>query len=596
MRDVNTVRKAAHSVDFDQLEQDRMQKRRAAYLEARTPKKREKKSGVGVLVQEMRPNTAELSPAEMEKAQMVRASKTAHDKGFTAAQAEIDSGALKGWRIDTSLSTKESLVLVDGVNGDVKIAYRGTRWSNPQDLVTDATTLMGKEHLAPQIKASRAQLEEVRLKYDRLPSELIGYSKGSAHALMLGDEFRIPSTNFNPLLGPKQLFSSSETPHTIIRTTEDPVSIGLVFAKAKKNYTTKSILPIYGLDDPKTVHDLKHFTRAGNRQPGGMHRLMADVVKKGQQMAHLETFDAMKTGVERGQTFTEALDVFNATAGSLQRVDVLPDGSLGSRIHSGSGTVQYWKDAGGRFTEAEQAHLDSHPPPATRELSPVAQEMGLRESLTVAQKAHLNSLAPEERASFMQERRAELKTHMEALDAAVKPHESMIKAVMPKTATIASGVVSGLAAHAVMEGIDPQHKMNAVASEATEGALAGGIGVGTMAAMGGSAALAPEVLAASAAYVAGGESQKAITKALIKGGTSKRTAEAVGSVSGGAIGGTTAAAVGMGATVGGAALAGVETGELLGTIGGPVGMAVGAAVGAGLGAVVGGIGWLFGHH
>jgi hypothetical protein len=138
--------------------------------------------------------------------------------------------------------------------------------------------------------------------------------------------------------------------------------------------------------------------------------------------------------------------------------------------------------------------------------------------------------------------------------------------------------------------------MNAVASEATEGAVAGGIGVGTMTAMGGSAALVPEVLAASAAYVAGGESQKAITYALIQGGTDENTAEAVGSVSGGAIGGTTAAAVGMGATVAGAAATGTEAGELLGTIGGPVGMAVGAAVGAGLGAVIGGIGWLFGHH
>lgn len=596
MRDVNTVRQTSKSVNFDQLEQERMQKRREAYLRDKKQDKRRTAPAVRVPVREMKPNTAELSQTEMDKAKMVHASKTAHDHGFAAAQAEIDAGPLKGWRIDTSLSTKEGLVLVDGVNADVKIAYRGTRWKNLQDIVTDATTLMGKEEMAPQIRASRVQLEEVRLKYDQLPSELIGYSKGSVHALLLGDEFNIPSTNFNPLLGPKQLFSSSETPHTIIRTTEDPVSIGLAFAKAKQNYTTKSIRPIHGLDDPKTVHDLKHFTRAGTRQPGGMQRLMMDVAQKGHQLAHLETFDAMKTGVERGQTFTEALDAFNTSAGSLQRVDVLPDGSLGPRIHSNSGTVQYWKDAGGGFTETEQAHLDSHLPPVARTVSAEAEEMGLGESLTNAQKVHLNSLTKEERASFMQGKRTELQTHVDALDAAVKPHEAIIKAVMPKTATIASGVVSGLAAHAIMEGVDPDHKMNAVASEATEGAVAGGIGVGTMTAMGGSAALVPEVLAASAAYVAGGESQKAITHALIKGGADENTAEAVGSVSGGAIGGTTAAAVGMGATVAGAAATGTEAGELLGTIGGPVGMAVGAAVGAGLGAVIGGIGWLFGHH
>ena len=131
--------------------------------------------------------------------------------------------------------------------------------------------------------------------------------------------------------------------------------------------------------------------------------MMTEGVRKGQQLAHFETLDAMKTGVEQSKTFTEALDDFNRTNGAVQRVDVLEDGSLGPRIHRESGTVQYWKDSGGAFTPQEQAHLDSNTPPPPREHSDEARAMGLGEELTEAQRTHVASMSAEERAAFMQE-------------------------------------------------------------------------------------------------------------------------------------------------------------------------------------------------
>ena len=86
-------------------------------------------------------------------------------------------------------------------------------------------------------------------------------------ALLLGDEFKVTSTTFNPLVGRKQLASKSSVPHTIVRTVEDPVSTLLALAKGKKNLTVKSIDPIFGLGDPKSVHSLRHFTTSGPRQP-----------------------------------------------------------------------------------------------------------------------------------------------------------------------------------------------------------------------------------------------------------------------------------------------------------------------------------------
>jgi hypothetical protein len=174
----------------------------------------------------------------------------------------------------------------------------------------------------------------------------------------------------------------------------------------------------------------------------------------------------------------------------------------------------------------------------------------------------------------------------------VRPHEEVIRGFMPKTSSLATGVVSGFAAHALMEGIDPEHHLHPVASEGVEGAISGAMGAGMMGALGGSVALGPEVLAGASAYIAGAESQKAITRGLIAGGMDREGAEAVGSVSGGAIGGVTAAATGIGAAVASDLIFGTTLGT---AIGGPVGALIGAGVGVTIGALTGAVGYLFGR-
>jgi hypothetical protein len=444
------------------------------------------------------------------------------------------------------------------------------------------------------------QIEDIQTKYGRLPTELLGYSKGGAHAMAMGDRFGIPSTSYNPLVGRKQLMSKSEILHTIIRTVEDPVSTSLALARGKKNYTVKAIDPIFGLGDPKNAHELTHFTSAGPRQPGGIEQLMHEGVRKGQTVSHLKVLDAMKTGVERGMTFTEAVLSFNKghNGGDVLKME---DGSskLGPRIHREAAFVRDWKASGGTFTATEQTHIDSIEPPPRRQHSEEARAMGVGEELTNAQREYLTSLSPEERATFMRGQETALKAHTESIDASVRPHETVVRALMPKSSALATGAVSGLAAHAVMNVVDPDHKMNRIASEATEGAVAGAIGVGAASALGASASLGPEALAGAAAYVAGAESASAITKALERGGMDQGDAEAVGTISGGAIGGVTAAGVGAAATVLGSVAFGTEVGEAVGIVGGPVGMAAGAVAGATIGAAIGGIGVLFSrftHH
>ena len=563
--------------------------------DVRTPTDDDEESNYRQTNPNLRANTKSLSIEEMDKARMVRAGKTFYKQGALAAQSQLDSTlSERGWRIDTELSSNEGLVLEK--NGRIKVAYRGTDFTNMQDLVTDAAAAAGVEKVAPQMRESRMQIEDIQTKYGKLPTELVGYSKGGAHAMAMGDRFKIPSTSFNPLVGRGQLMGNSDTPHTIFRTVEDPVSATLALAKGKKNFTVKGIDPIFGFGDPKNAHELTHFTNAGPRQPGGIELLMHDGVRKGQILGHLKVLDAMKTGVERGQSFTEAVLEFNQghNAGDVLLTEN-GTSKLGPRIHNEAAFVKDWKTSGGMFTISEQTHIDSITPPPKRVHSEDARAMGIGEELTEAQRSYVTSLTSEERANFMRTQEAAMVEHTQTIDATTKPHETVIRGMMPKTTSLATGAVSALAAHAVMNVVDPDHKMNRVAEEATEGALAGAMGVGAASALGASAALGPEVLAASAGYVAGAESATAITSALERGGMDEDAAEGIGAVSGGAIGGVTTSAVSVGATVLTAMAFGTEIGEVVGILGGPAGIALGAAAGATIGAAIGGVGYLFSH-
>jgi len=474
------------------------------------------------------------------------------------------------------------------------IAYRGTEGLNASDWHQNFRAMAGVEANSPQMIEAKEQMSRVRAKYGRLPAELLGYSRGGTMAQHMGDLNAIKTTTFNPFVGPDQLKSRSNVEHTIFRTTEDPVSSLLAFGRHKTNYKVSAIQPISGMHDPKSMHALKHFMSSGARQPGGIEALTMQGLKQGQELAHFETIDAMRTGVERGKTFTETLDDFNrSSSGARQNVDV-SEGKLGPRIHNDSGTVKYWRASGGRFTSEEMSHFRGNPPPPPRVISPEAQAMGISiEPLTPAQVEHVANLPAEARSRFLTKARATMKTTHDQINARVKPHEAVVRSVMPRTSGMAAGLASGFAAHAVMEGIDPEHHLHPVASEATEGAISGAMGAGAVAALGGSAALGPEILAGAAAAVAAAESQKAITRSLIEGGMDTDTAQGVGSMSGGAIGGATAAATGMGAAVASDVLFGTTLGA---SIGGPVGALLGAGLGVTAGAVIGAVGWLAGRH
>ena len=166
-------------------------------------------------------------PSEVRrKAQLVKASRIAYERGFAAAQQYLDREGLP-YTIDLEHSSTESLVHL-GEDGQVKIAYRGTKVENPSDLLSDAGILAGQEGRTPQYRSAETQLARVTETYGE-PTELLGYSLGGNKALYFGMRNGISTTTFNPFLGKNLLFSTDptgEATHEVFRTTEDLLPLG----------------------------------------------------------------------------------------------------------------------------------------------------------------------------------------------------------------------------------------------------------------------------------------------------------------------------------------------------------------------------------
>lgn len=544
----------------------------------------------------LRPNSQELTLEEIEQAKMVKAAhEILPEYGLDAAQNYLD-GHLRepGWMIDAAASEKGPGLVVRK-DGNIRVLYGGTRISNPSHLLSDATIPFGKEHMTPHFKRAVSQMKVVIAQNNGvLPERLGGYSLGGGTALYVGDMFKIPTTTYNPFFGKSQIGSTSKVQHNIIRTIEDFASIGTAFTKGKRNFNVKAIDPIEGNGDPNSQHKLENFTKTGNRQPGGVERLMYEFNRANGRKGHLSTVDEFKTSFEEGLSFTEALQKFNGT----QQIDVTPDGKLGSRINKEAASVRIWRLLGGAFTESESNHIENAPSfaPRNAEDIQIMKDAGVAHDVTDAEIKYFADKTKEERLQSLQREDAKVADTTKRIDEHVAPHKMAIRAMMPKTGSLARGFASAIAAHALMEQIDPDHKIPKLAEEAAEGGLSGAITVMSAASMGAEAALAPEIVAGAAGYIAGIESAEAITKALEKAGLNKNTSEAIGDTSGGLIGGVASSAAFSATSIVGAMALGSSIGEAVGALGGPAGILLGMAAGAAIGTVIGALSFAFSDH
>jgi len=300
------------------------------------------------------PNTSELTDQEIAKARIVNASAIAHDSDLLRAQEYLDSDPkTMGWKIDGVLSNEDHLVLTKG--DEIKVAaFRGTKWRNLSDLITNASNAADRDMMAPQNRRGAKVIEDILAKYGEKPKELLGYSKGGNSALNIGDITEIPTTVFNASIGPRQLSSISKVPHTVINTVDDPISMATYFRK-KSNYTIKRIRSIRG-ENPIAQHKLSNFTQRGINQPSGLEKLSHELIGKGQNLGHVET-------------------------------------------------------------PREEAHLRMQPVPKKVPISAEARSMGVVDNDTIlpSQKAIMNR-SPDSRRQFVEQKRTEFKQAVDSLN------------------------------------------------------------------------------------------------------------------------------------------------------------------------------------
>ena len=495
-----------------------------------------------------------LTEEQVAKAKLSRASSIFDKEGTQATQKYLDDNGLD-YTVDWELSNDSGLVLINNSSGKAVVAYRGTDITQVRDWVTGLNMLGSTEANDSVFINAKAQMERVVEEYGA-PSELIGFSRGGTVAMTLGNEFKVPTTVFNPFVNKNLINSSSPELHTVIRTTTDPISVGANVGRFK----VIQINPKGNSLNPITNHELNQFLdTASRRNPPPLEKVQQFVESTGRAQSELITVKEMSRAIGEGKSFSEFL-------GDFSPVDIR-DGTLSARIYEGSNFTSWWKDSGGSFNTAEQVHLASSPKGTTSptgttaqhrsefsKLSPQEQEVKLNEIGDVHAKAveqFGRMMAPEEQVQTLIEKPSVLTEQLSAV-------------------SLGSGLVGGYLGNKIVEAVDPKAQLTAQGDEALSGFLGGGIG----AAIAGSAAL-PAAIAGSAGVLAGAET----TKALREAGLGNVGASTLG----GAVGGVTASVVGVGVGIGASALAGAEIGSVLA----PETFGISVLVGAGIGGIAG---------
>lgn len=553
---------------------------------------RKKRKPVGVAGTRTRPIRAShssLTDDEIMKSKMLEASKIAEleskttnrfdltreqkvaklQRGFDKAQRYLDKEGIN-YLIEPELSTGEGLVLINKETGIPKVAFRGTNFKNLQDLKTDLAIVHGAEDITPQFRSAEEMVRATNAAYEPV-EELLGFSLGGAKAITTGQKLNIKTTTFNPAVGPQHLKNvplNSGDNHTIIRTTEDPVSALAGFKPSA--FKIKSLLPLQETKwlDPKSglsVHNLKNFSQTGERRSNNTEILAEDLQRVSRRHAELIGLHDAKTAVEDGKSLSEFLEEFSPAD--------ITDGKLSNRIYDDAKLFRMWERSGGDISIPEADMIIENSEKATE--SGVQTDEFVLEDYEVEELLEKPSGARENFVQNEAETLLEIHENVQERFGPAYATRDALKASM-SPANLGVGVLGGIAGEKVAGVIDPNNAAGIDAHQALSGGLGGGITAGAIATLGGEAltatALAPAIVAGGAGAVAGYETNKAVANSLRNAGANTETIESVSDITSGAVGGATTGLVG----IGGAALLGAELGEL----GGPAGVALGAGVGA----------------
>lgn len=522
------------------------------------------------------------------KAKLADASRIFYESGYEEAQSYINETIGENtYTIEPDLSNDIGLVVLDQ-NDNVSIAYKGTDVNNPQELLTDGLSIFGKETKSPEFSVAKEQLENVIESYGK-PQELIGFSRGSLFSMHLGNEFKINTTELNPLISPKLLGSQKTgSVHDIFRTKGDPVSFLAKGITKDSRWRIRSIDPLKDTLNPIEEHSLSQLlTNDSPRRSVSIDEYI-DTNRRNQSRLTAEKINMknIKESVENLLSFTDYMEQFN-------RGDKLTEGRFGARVYKNSNYTRLWEEAGGKFTPTEANLINDAP---TGEVIPDQHTFAERKAffnspnkdLLIEKQIETESNAHELSQLFSSDPdaiRKQLLTETTLTGISPEISKLLVDALHP--VNIGLGFAGSLLAGEEVVGIEKLVKLNKDVEIATTGAL-GGINTSILssAISGGGLSLAEAGLYGAGGITSGFSqyySQKAIAEALDKTDLNKESKEVISLTSSSAIGGATAGATSALLSAGALALTGGEIGSVLA----PETFGLSVLAGAGIGALVG---------
>ncbi len=522
----------------------------------------------------------------VEDAEFIRAAKILDDTGDMDKVKEylkekgisISEAGSKGTRVDTELSSRYGLV-VEKADGKLGVYFRGTNVDALKDITkgkiptTDKLKKLHEDAFDADLKLlqnstnsktfneSRNLIDQVEIKYGRVPDFLSGYSLGGAKAHLLGDEFGIKNVRtFNPFanVGTRVSSVSSDTDHEVWRTTNDPVSVISDYELPKfmgNKWNVNRINPLGKTPNRIKAHDLNNFTDKGIRYDAeDLHRDIYALDSKRNELQVRRDYDDFKRDAGRlgldPDSFSDFWRYFNKSGDTPARKggENVDANGLPKRVKSSSLYPAMWEKKGEQFTSGEISKLEQNE--GSEIFSPYEFHNSDEE---LAKGTEEDVMRITEEHAKLAEFAAD-DNHLARLN-----HESILKDEGVVGRDHVKGYLEGMVGADVADRIDPKGK--GVKKDYEIGAITG-------------AFAGPEgVLVGVPTAVVAGATARGTGKLVKKAGGGETAQEATGSVVGGAAGGLTSAAIMAGIAEGSIALA-PETAGLS--------ILAGAAIGGGL--------------
>lgn len=125
----------------------------------------------------------------------------------TLANAAYTRQAPDGWTVDSALSNRNRVALVNNETGKAVLSFRGTDLKSKQnkwkDLGSDALLAVGLQELSSRFRNAKKATKQAIDKYGSDNLELVGHSLGGSQALYSNAKYGVKTTALNPGVSPK---------------------------------------------------------------------------------------------------------------------------------------------------------------------------------------------------------------------------------------------------------------------------------------------------------------------------------------------------------------------------------------------------------